>query len=308
MDQPKHLFIVNPATGRGISDYFIQHIDHLFETLATRYPSIRWEIVRTRYPGEATEIARDFAQKAPHRIYAVGGDGTLNEVLNGMAGTDSSLACIPGGSGNDFIKSLTGSMAKEDLLRRTILGEERRIDIGRAGEHYFINIASVGFDAKVNYATDLYKGKPYVTTHMAYLLGIASNLKNLSPLHVTVECEGRPREEDLFMMAICNGHTYGGGYRIAPHAQLDDGLFDVITVRNMTLPKLLNYVPKLRRGTHIYEKEVQSAKERVVRIQGETPFLINLDGESIFSDDITFTLIPRALKMVFPRPLAKDKP
>ncbi|WP_187119280.1 diacylglycerol/lipid kinase family protein, partial [Clostridium polynesiense] len=121
----KHLFIINPEAGKGKALGYIEIIHRVFENIKEPY-----FIEITKYPGHATEIVQKYSLKGEYRVYSIGGDGTLNEVLNGVVGTKSTLAIVPAGSGNDFIKNIT-STKDEDLLYRTVTGEEKYIDLGR---------------------------------------------------------------------------------------------------------------------------------------------------------------------------------
>lgn len=297
----KHLFIVNPKAGKGIGAIMARRIKELFKNIQEKYPETRYEIVMTEHRGHATEIARDYSTRGTWRIYAVGGDGTINEVLNGMADSDSSLGCVPAGTGNDFIKYLAGDYERMDILKETILGEEELIDVGMVNEQYFLNVASVGFDAKVNYKTELYKGKPLITPLFAYLAGIVGNITDLRPTRVNIKQKNENRIADVFLLAVCNGQTYGGGYHIAPMAQINDGFFDVIEVEPLGLSKLVRYLPKLRKGTHIGLPEIHHYQTDRIQLTSDEEFIVNLDGETIFSKDVDFRLRAKKIRMVFPR-------
>lgn len=299
--QVNHLFIVNPRAGKGVAANLAERIKDLFAHLTNKYPQTHYEVVQTQYRGHATEIARDYSARGTWRIYAVGGDGTLNEVLNGMADSDSSLACIPGGTGNDFIQSLAGDFKRMDILKDTILGDEVLIDVGMANEKYFLNVASVGFDAKVNYRAELYKGKPLITPLMAYFGGILSSLHDMHPTRVTLHQGGERREKELFLMAVCNGRTYGGGYQIAPEALINDGLFDVVEVAPISLKQIPFYLPRLRQGTHIGLPEINFFRTDRIQLSSDEEFLVNLDGETTFANDVDFRLRAKKIRMVLPR-------
>ena len=300
-----HLFIVNPAAGKGIAATLHKRIQELFEKIRERYPDTTYEIVLTQYPGHATEIARDYSARATYRIYAVGGDGTINEVLNGMADSDSSLACIPGGTGNDFVQYISGDFRRDEILRETILGEEELIDVGMVNEKYFLNVASAGFDAKVNYKAGLFKGKPLIGPTAAYYGGILASLADLSPIHVRIHEGDTTREKDLFMLTVANGQIYGGGYHIAPEASITDGLFDVIEVEPMTIPKILKYMPMLKKGTHLGQPGISFFRTDRIQITSDEEFYVNIDGETIRSRDVDFRLRARKIRMVFPRAVTR---
>lgn len=299
--QLKHLFIVNPKAGKGYGAIMARRIKELFKNIQEKYPETHYEIVMTEYRGHATEIARDYSTRGTWRIYAVGGDGTINEVLNGMADSDSSIGCVPAGTGNDFIKYLAGDYERMDILKETILGEEELVDVGMANEQYFLNVASVGFDAKVNYKAELYKGKPLITPLFAYLGGIIGNITHLNPTRLNIKQKNEKRTADVFLLAVCNGQTYGGGYHIAPMAQINDGFFEVIEVEPLGLSKIIHYLPKLRKGNHIGLPEIHHYQTDRIQLTSDEEFIVNLDGETIFSKDVDFRLRAKKIRMVFPR-------
>mgnify|MGYP001426147672 FL=1 len=161
----KHLFIVNPAAGKGKTLNCITQIENFFKKSKASYC-----IEVTEKPGHSTNIVKKHLQGGKTRVYSVGGDGTLNEILNGMIGSVGSLGIIPKGSGNDFIKSIDISYKSGDIMERTIKGREVPVDIGRVNGRYFINIASVGFDAEVAHNAVKFKKLPLIPGSLAYIL------------------------------------------------------------------------------------------------------------------------------------------
>lgn len=159
----KHLFIINPEAGKGKAIAYVESIKNIFQGMEDEY-----HIEVTGYPGHATQIVKEYTSKEDYRVYAIGGDGTLNEVLNGIIGSTSSLAVIPAGSGNDFIKNIV-SEEDEYILLKTINGKEKYMDLGKVNDRYFINISSVGFDSEVVYnAKSIKKNKVYFRFYSLY--------------------------------------------------------------------------------------------------------------------------------------------
>lgn len=301
MSPVKHLFIVNPAAGNGIALRMARTIGKLFRELKQKYKDIDFEIVFTRYEGHATEIARDFSSTGDYRIYAVGGDGTLNEVLNGMVGTGSTLACIPGGSGNDFIKSVVKKFDRRRILLDTILGTEKEVDLGMADDRYFLNIASLGFDANVVKNAEKYKTGPIVPNKVSYLLSVISTAMDIKPEKVRIIADDEVFDEEVFMVAVANGKYYGGGIKIAPLAEIDDGLLDVLIVTDIDRAKVMKFLPKAIAGKHMGLEELQYRRCRRVEIIAEEPVYINVDGELAARKKVVFSISDKKVKMVFPR-------
>lgn len=301
MKDTKHLFIVNPKAGKGAALKAEKRIAELFWALEKKYPGITFEIHRTSYPGHATEIAREYSRQGVYRIYAVGGDGTLNEVLNGMAGSDSSLAIIPCGTGNDFIKSIAGRFDPEEILKDTILGRETLVDLCKINDKYFINIVSVGLDAIINQAASGYKTLPLVTANMAYFAGIIKCLKGKKPTTLSFTIDDREYEQEILLMAICNGQYYGGSFHMAPTADLSDGLLDVVIVDDIPIGKLLRYLPRLMKGTHLNIPELTYVRAKHIMIKAPAPMIINLDGESDSGSVCDISIEQAKLKLILPR-------
>lgn len=301
MENPGHIFIVNPAAGKGFPVSTEKRIKELMEAAKSVYSETEFKIIETKYPGHGTEIARDFSSRGIYRIYSVGGDGTLNEVVNGMAGTESSLGVIPGGTGNDFIKSVAKDYTLPEIIREIILGEPEKIDLGCVNGRYFHNVLSAGFDARVNIEACRLKTKPFVTPKAAYILGITAALKNMKPERFTVTMNGRSEAKDIFMISIANGREYGGGYKIAPGAELNDGLLDVVTVHNVGLLKIMKYIPLLKKGEHLGVPEITSEKTEKLTIESDKPILLNTDGEVQWADKAEITAVPGILNLIYPK-------
>ena len=306
----KHVFIINPHAGKGrIADLALR-IRTLLHEHGKDHPGTRFEIVMTRYPGHATEIAREVSSRETSRIYAVGGDGTINEVLNGMAESDSSLACIPVGTGGDFVQHLMGASHPMDILRDTIAGTEAVVDVGRINDRYFLNVANLGFDAKVNANAQRFKKLPLVSARFAYYGGILTSLTDLSPVTVRLTCNGETRTLDLFLMAVCNGTTYGGGYLIAPQASITDGLFDVIEVGPLRLRQIIEYLPKLKNGTHIGLPGISRFQTDRFQLSADSDLIISVDGETMYCREVDLQLRAgqiRLVRPVTPRDPAEDR-
>jgi diacylglycerol kinase (ATP) len=291
----KHLFIINPVAGRGRALKLLPSIKEIMDDIGEEY-----HIEITENPGHATDIARSYTQRDNYRVYSVGGDGTLNEVMNGMVNSKSSLAVIPGGTGNDFIRSITSKSAVKSLLKQTICGSEKLIDIARVNGRYFINIASLGFDAEVVYSAKGFKKIPWISGQLAYLLGILKTLFINWFQKVTLEIDGRAFEKRILLAAVANGRFYGGGMMPAPDAQIDDGLFDVCVVRALSRIKILFLFPKYIKGKHGKLKEVSFYKAKRVRVSSNDYVPVNIDGEVLRLKEMEFEIVPKAMSVVIP--------
>jgi YegS/Rv2252/BmrU family lipid kinase len=295
----KHLFIINPAAGKGKTLKLIPIIESIFKD--RKEDELFIEI--TKETGHATEIARKYSSKDVYRIYSVGGDGTLNEVLNGMINSTSSLAVIPSGTGNDFIKSIynfTKQHSVEDILLKVINGREKNIDLCEVNDRYFINIASIGFDAEVAYNTIRLKKLPLISGNLAYIIGIIITVFKYNSYRISLNIDGKVINLNGLLVAVANGRYYGGGINVAPKAKVDDGLFNICAIEKVSRLKILRLFPRVIKGTHAGIKEVSFFDGSTVKIISEDDIVFNIDGEITRGREAEFKIIKDAVKIVCP--------
>lgn len=291
----KHIFIINPVAGKEKSLELIPFINEYFRDKAEEYV-----IQVTKYQGHATEIAKEYSTNEKCRIYSVGGDGTVNEIVNGIAGTDSALGVIPTGSGNDFIRSIHSKFEIKEMLISTIRGEEKSIDLARVNDKYFINISSIGFDADVVFNADKFKKVPGITGSMAYVFSIVYSVFKKKICDIKIDIDGEKMELKLLLAAIANGKYYGGGMLPAPGAELDDGLFDICLVTEVSRLQILNLFPKYMKGLHGQLEQVSFYKGKKINIESSDNVCLNIDGEIVTSKAINFEILESAINVIFP--------
>lgn len=291
----KHIFIINPAAGKKKGLELVDHIMNNFpEPL----------ILTTQYPNHASELANLHA--SPNTIiYSVGGDGTLNEVINGVLASDYAseviIADVPCGSGNDFIKGFTDEKNPYKLLDTYKTSHVKIIDIGTVNDRNFINISSIGFDAEIVLGAKKYKQLPLISAGLAYIISVFGTLIKLKGYHVNITIDdGKSQKLDVLFITMANGNYYGGGMKAAPNAIIDDGLLDfciVDLVKRRQVPFLL---PKFMKGKHEHLKELTTMRGSKVTISSGTPLPVNIDGEVMLSTSITVSLKEKALKFLIP--------
>lgn len=291
----KHIFILNPVAGKGKTLKLVPDIHDYFRGRDEEYI-----IETTEYPGHATEIAAGYSSCEDCRIYSIGGDGTLNEVLNGMAESGSSLAAIPGGSGNDFIKSIIGSHHLKDIIKNVIGGKERLIDLAKVNDKYYINITSLGFDAQVVLKTLNYKKLPLISGKMAYMLGILTSIIKCESHDMEIVIDGRPHKTKTLLVAVGNGKYYGGGMLALPKADINDGLLEICLVEEMKRLRILHLFPRYMKGLHETIPGVHFYRAKNVEIIPDKPVPMNLDGEVLLAGKAVFTIIKNGLRFVSP--------
>ncbi|WP_461612814.1 diacylglycerol/lipid kinase family protein [Clostridium sp. Marseille-QA1073] len=291
----KNLFIINPVAGKGRSLEYIDKIKNYFDVLQEEYI-----IEITEYKDHAIEIAKEYTSKDTYRVFAVGGDGTINEVLNGLIGSDSVLCVIPTGTGNDFVRTLYKDKEFEDVLDSLISGQEHYIDLAKSNDRYFINIASVGFDAEVVYNARMFKNRRFIPSSFAYILSVIYTAFNFKSINMSIKIGEQYIKESTFLLAACNGKCYGGGIMIAPKADMKDGLLDICVIRRPGLFTLLKSIPKALKGELEGIEEVNYYSGKKIIVEGDREFILNADGELFRQTQAEFELIENGMKVVIP--------
>lgn len=297
----KHIFILNPVAGKGRGKAYVPLIEAYFKNRSEPF-----EILYTKGPGDATLLAAIHSSKEePCRIYSIGGDGTLNEVLNGLVGTSTALGVLPSGSGNDFFRNLEETPGV-DLLARTIEGKNRTMDLGVVNDQYFLNVASVGIDAAIVWNARKFKTLPFLSGMAAYVAGIFYTVFSYRSFPSQVYSKDQSLEEETLLMAVANGFCYGGGMNIAPGAKVDSGCFEIYHIHQVSPFKILFLFPKLIQGRHEALKEVRHFSSREVTIRSKDSFLLNRDGEVERVTEAHFTLLPGGITIIQPLPQKKE--
>ena len=297
----KHLFIINPAAGsRNRTDDYSQAIHSI-----CREKGLTYEVRVSTAPGECTRIAREAAQTGEElRIYACGGDGTLNEVAAGAAGfSNAAITVYSGGSGNDFVKLFDDPKAFFDL-DRLLDAEEATFDLIRCNDDYALNICSVGLDARIGTDVSNYKRLPLLSGFRAYAASTVVNVVKGIAEHYIVELNGKRIDGKQTMICVCNGRYYGGGFNPVPEADPADGLLDVLVVKKVSRLQVPGVIGKYKNGRYKELPElVRHFKTKQVKIicDKETP--INLDGELRIAKEATFSIADEKIRFFYPKGL-----
>jgi len=259
------------------------------------------EIVTTERPGHATELAAQAARDGAERIIAVGGDGAVHEVANGLlaAGTGAALGVVPTGTGNDFAK-LTGvyKHSVERAVDRLVVARPRCFDAGKVLGEFFVNTMGVGFGPAVVRTRN---AMPGLKGFLSYLVPVMRTFARFRPPLCDVRADAYTERGNMMMVEVCNGTTAGGSYRFAPDADPADGLLDVCLIREISLPRFLYALPRVMRGTHGRMKEVTIVRTRTLALRTpEAPLVLHLDGELRMPDvkECTVTVKPGCLNVL----------
>jgi len=287
----RYKFIVNPAAGRGrclheaekvkifCNDYDLDH--KIFYTLKS---------------GDAITFARE-GRDSFDCVVAVGGDGTINEVVNGLIGGRAKLGVVPVGSGNDFIKAVAIPEKLEKALINLTRLKSQKIDVGQAGDRYFINGLGIGFDAWVVKET---LGIKKFRGMAIYLYAVLKTIYSFKPPQVLLRYDDISREEKFFMITVGNGISLGGGFKLTPQALIDDGLFDLNIVRDLNKWEIYKNLVSVFSGRHIYLPQVTTGRTTHLSVTSEEGFAVHADGEllSLHLKSLDIKLYPKALDVV----------
>jgi diacylglycerol kinase (ATP) len=260
------------------------------------------EVCRTEREGDAERLAREALQAGFGLIVAAGGDGTLNEVVNGLAEDfgRARLGLLPLGTGNDFARSIDVPADLDAALAILAAGRTRTVDVGRAtlGERcrYFLNMAVGGFSPVVSEKADEAKDR---WGPLAYLRGAIEALPELQGFKTTILVNHSERLElETYNLVISNGRFVAAGIPVAPQSKLDDGLFDLMIAPATTIPQLAILVPQVLLGTHVESDLLLFRKVTHVEICSDPLMTFNVDGEIVGDEPAVFEVLPRALKVV----------
>ena len=296
-----HLFIINPAAGsRDRSGEYRQKTEAAF---AGRPDPYRIEI--SKGPGDCTKLAREAAESGEeYRIYACGGDGTLNEVVQGAAGFDNvAITVYSGGSGNDFVKMFDDPKAFFDI-NRLLDAETATFDLIKCNDDYSLNICSVGLDARIGTDVQAYKRLPLLHGFRAYVASTVINLFKRISEHYVVHINGEVIDGKKTFVCCCNGRFYGGGFNPVPEADPADGLMDVLLVDKVNLFQVPGIIGKYKNGRYKeLPKLVRHMMTDKVQIVCDKPSPISLDGELRQAKVINMEIAKEKVHFFYPKGL-----
>ena len=298
----KHIFIINPTAGKSDSR---QRIYDMADALRTRH-DLDVQCILTKRQGHATELAKKLCQTGEElRFYACGGDGTVNEVANGIAGfTNAAMTAIPTGLGNDFLKNFGADAEKFNDPEQLWDGPVIPLDlIDCNGQRCALTLACNGIDARVAADVHKYSVLPLVQGKGAYIASLLVNFffKGIGS-HWTVYLDGVPQTGTFSLVTICNGRYYGGGFLPVREASMTDGVLNTLVVKKVSRLTFMKFVNPYSKGQYYkFPHLARCSTPKVIRIRSEKPDIITcLDGECITSDDVTIQLSDKRLNFFGP--------
>lgn len=301
----RHLFIVNPVAG-GKKNKHKQMISYIRSVMDAQPEP--YEIYITQAPMDACDKIRQEAQSPePLRVYACGGDGTLNECVNGAIGFEHiTLTSFPCGTGNDFIRTFGKNAAERFRDLKALLGGFAHpidlIEVQAPGiTRYGINICSVGIDARIGADIHRYSSIPIIGGATGYVVSMLVNLIRGVNQRLTIKTETGRSDGSFALLCACNGRYYGGGFNPVPDAMPDDGILDFLIVKAVSRMKFIALVGKYAKGRY---KEIDDIiahiRGNTMQIDSENTLLVNIDGEVLSADHIIFKTVPGGVSFIFP--------
>ena len=292
----KSKLIVNPAAG---TDTAPDHLEMMNQRLRRRLGGL--DIVITVSEGDATDAAAQAVKDGYDHLFVAGGDGTLNEVINGVARVDGgfeaiTFGVIPLGTGNDFATALGLPEDVESAIDQLLEGGAARVDIGRLNDRYFVNVSAGGFLAEVSDAVN-----PRLKTiagKLAYLIGGAQVLLDYEPVRARLRRAAGDEEMALYAFAVCNSRLVGGGRLIAPDAVIDDGELDVCLIQAMPTLEFVALLQRVSEGDHVDDDRVAYFRTRELELIFDHPLKVNSDGQVLEADRCRYGIIPRAARFL----------
>ena len=303
----KHLFIINPTAGKSSSvEALTEAIGTATAKLDTEYNTV--EIKITESKGDAGMFTREAAESfdGALRVYACGGDGTLNETVSAAVGYENVAVCpIPVGSGNDFVRCFEDIPMERFLdIPACINGKAVPCDVMRVGDHYSVNIISVGLDAVVGMRQKKFKRIPLISGGAAYKVALGLSFMTAMKNKISFEIDGVPFDagsEYITIGVAGNGRWYGGGFKATPYAEIGDGLIDFVTVRTISRLEFLKYVGIYKRGEHIEKMPfVKFVRCKKIKMFAEKPLILQFDGEIHNIKDPEIEIVPSATRIILP--------
>jgi len=293
---PRFAVIVNPKAAGGKAIKKLPEISAAASSVAPEYL-----LHVTSSIEDASLRAREFANLGIERIVAVGGDGTFNEVANGMLESEArpALGIVPAGTGCDLPRTLGVPTDITEALVFALTGEARPMDVGLAKtstvERHFLNVAGMGFDAKV---ADRAQQKKRLSGKKAYIAALAQSLTDFGYIDVRIEVNGQEITTEAVFVSIANAQYLAGGFHFAPMARIDDGLLDLAIIDDISLPGFVKAVPSVIRGKHLSNPHWSHYTTTHVKVTATTPALVQLDGEIVGTSPAEFSILPKAIDVV----------
>jgi YegS/Rv2252/BmrU family lipid kinase len=287
------VLLVNPASAGGKTMRLLPRVE---QALDARRAAFR--VQRTKGLEHGAEQALR-AVEAGELPVVMSGDGLLGAVGGAMAGSETPLGIIPGGRGNDLARVLGVPDDPDEAVATLFAGHSRRIDVGEANGKRFLGIVSVGFDSECNRRANEVK---LIRSNLVYVYSLFRTLAGWKPARFTIRVDDERTRFTGYSVSVANNSTFGGGMQIAPDADLEDGLFDVIAIGEVSKLRFLANLPKVFKGTHVDGDDVRVFRAAHLELTASKPFPVYADGEHLTDLPASLRVLPHALSVLVPAP------
>ena len=273
----KYIFIINAIAGRGRYKKILPNIERI-----CKERDIEYEIRYISEEKDGSQIALEYKDEE-NVIYVVGGDGTITRTLAGIVGTKNKFGVIPSGSGNDTYRTI-----------KMLPKGETKIDLAKINDTYFINVACTGVDAEVANNLDKLK-ETKIPTSQLYNASIVYTFVKFKHKRMKLHTSIKDIDSKYTILSICNGAYYGGGFNIAPKAELTDGLLDIYYGEKMSKIKMIPLLLKMKKGKHEGKRKIHKFRTDHVEINFEEEITFNVDGEKVTNNHFTIDILPKII-------------
>ncbi|NNJ11036.1 diacylglycerol kinase family lipid kinase [Chloroflexales bacterium ZM16-3] len=262
------------------------------------------ELTPTAGPGDGRRLAREAADEGYDLVVAAGGDGTINEVINGLAGSNTALATLPLGTMNVWARELRLPLQPRAAATAMLTWQIRPIDLGRADDRYFLLMAGIGFDAAITAGVGADEKRRFGA--LAYVLRGIEQAIRVRGSRTRIQIDGRIISGRVLMVVVGNSQLYGGLVKITHRASIDDGLLDVCVIRGDNGVSAVRRLIAILGRRYSHDPEIEYYRARSVHVSARPRLQVQVDGDAIGQTPMTFTVAPRALRALLPPDLSED--
>ncbi|HMO58810.1 MAG TPA: diacylglycerol kinase family lipid kinase, partial [Roseiflexaceae bacterium] len=294
------MIVFNPVAGQA------ETLAHDIQIASEIWQEHGWHVnIRpTAAPGDGSRIAREAAALGYDLVVAAGGDGTINEVVNGLAGTQTALAPLPAGTVNVWAREIGLPLNPRATAEALLHARIRRIDLGRAGDRYFLLMAGVGFDAAV--VNQVRSSETRRFGIFAYLIRISETARRFRGVRAQITIDGRRVRRRVLLVVLGNSQLYGGVMKMTARATIDDGLLDVCIIKGTSLLSAPRIVLAILLQRHTVDPSIEYYRARTVSVDARTTMPVQVDGDHIGTTPMSFEAVPGALSVLMPSELESD--
>lgn len=291
----EHIILVNPVSGNHKGKKHGIVVQKLLEKYG-----IKSKIFISEYPGNLTKISKLLSKEKLCRFYVIGGDGTLNEVVCGIIGTESEIVIVPCGTGNDFLKSVSNYKSTRKIILESINKKSSKVDLLKINkERYCINILNAGFDAMVAKNLDNFRIFRFLNGKAKYNLSIFYTLLSNKNYKFKIrDDKNNILKSNFTLIAVANGKYYGGGICPCPEAKVSDGIINTCVVDSTLIKDKLFLLPRYKNGTHTNLKKVRFLNSERLTIVSTKKFPVSTDGEIFYTNKLSISIIKNAINIV----------